>query len=64
MISKCANPKCTKPFLKLDGGKVFGFHISHSHSTEHFWLCPQCARLYTLQRKDGEIKLAWRKHAA
>lgn len=62
MVSKCANPKCTKPFLKLDGGKVFGFRISHS--TEHFWLCQQCSRLYTLRRKDGEIKLTWRKHAA
>lgn len=62
MVSKCANPKCTKPFVRLDGGQVYGFRITHV--TEHFWLCKQCAKLYTLQRKGGEVKLASRKHAA
>jgi hypothetical protein len=63
MVSTCANPKCAKPFMRLDGGKVFGFRISHT--TEHFWLCRQCAKVYTLRRKEGEIKLvATRKHVA
>lgn len=62
MVSKCANPKCTKQFIRLDGGRIFGFRISHS--IEHFWLCRQCAKDYTLRRKDGEVKLATRKHAA
>ena len=62
MVSKCANPKCAKQFLRLDGGRVFGFRISHT--TEHFWLCRQCSQVYTLRRKDGQVKLASRRHAA
>lgn len=56
MISKCANPNCSKLLMKLDGGRFFGFHTS-SKSIEHFWLCADCSRTFTLKMKKERVEL-------
>jgi len=47
MITHCANPDCTAPFLYLRQGRLFaiprpGFSAGHSR-VEYFWLCGNCA---------------------
>ena len=59
MISKCANPKCSKLLMRLDGGRFFGFHTSRN-SIEHFWLCLDCSKLFTLKHQEGKIELVHR----
>jgi hypothetical protein len=56
MISKCANPKCPKELMRLDGGRFYGFHTS-STAVEHFWLCVDCCRAFTLKMKAGRVEL-------
>jgi len=60
MVSKCANPKCSKLLMRLEGGRFFGFHTS-ARSIEHFWLCVDCSRTFTLKLKAGEVKLEQRQ---
>jgi len=62
MLSKCANPACSKPLLYLREGKIFrmeqlpgpqpagqtGDPPRNSHRTEHFWLCGSCSAKMTL----------------
>lgn len=60
MISKCANPSCSKKLIRLDGGKFFGFHTS-AKSIEHFWLCASCSRVFTLKMMEGKVELL-RRH--
>jgi len=59
MISKCANPKCDKPLMRLDGGRFFGFHTSEK-SIEHFWLCVECSKHFTLKQYQGKVELVQR----
>jgi hypothetical protein len=59
MISKCANPQCSRQLLRLEGGKFFGF--AKDKSIEHFWLCASCARQFTLQLVEGQVKLLRRE---
>ena len=67
MLSKCANPACTKQFMHLHEGQVFrltptpeveaaipGFAPS---LYERFWLCDQCCRRMTLVWGGTEAKL-------
>ena len=71
MLSKCANARCSKPFLRLSEGKLFlletilsGIADSHlgdgiprtaSKRVERYWLCDDCAKVWTLihDRHEG-----------
>lgn len=66
MVNQCANPNCRKPLHYLREGRVFLFSPRKSsinnhkspHRLEHFWLCGDCAQIWTLEMdsKDG-VKL-------
>jgi len=62
MISKCANPGCSKLLMRLDGGRFFGFPVREKKRIEHFWLCSGCSKNYTLKMSEGKVELAIRKH--
>lgn len=61
MISKCANPSCPKLLMRLDGGRFFGFPTS-SKNIEHFWLCLNCSKQFTLKMKEGKVEMVAREH--
>ena len=58
MLSKCANPDCTKTLHYLREGKVFKVESEEGiflvdgkkpvRKVEHFWLCGACASTLTL----------------
>jgi hypothetical protein len=60
MLSKCANPSCSTPFIYLREGKIFltkpmvdsttahGRSGSHATRLEYFWLCGPCSEDLTL----------------
>jgi hypothetical protein len=60
MFSKCANPECGMRFV-YGQGRFFRFHKNwtagqeppNTHSVQHFWLCDQCCRQFTLELQDG-----------
>jgi hypothetical protein len=61
MISKCANPQCSKTLMRLDGGRFFGFHTfnfrTRNKALENFWLCSSCAKIFTLRLVEGQVEL-------
>ncbi|HZD95964.1 MAG TPA: hypothetical protein VE133_17010 [Candidatus Sulfotelmatobacter sp.] len=59
MISKCANPNCSKLLMRLDGGRFFGFPTPQK-GIEHFWLCSNCSKQFTLRQKEGHVELLHR----
>ena len=56
MISKCANPSCSKLLMRLDGGRFFGFPTTKK-GIEHFWLCNSCSKKFTLRQIEGQVEL-------
>ena len=60
MLSKCANPSCSTPFVYLRDGKLFvrrpmadlsgtrGPVETESSRLEYFWLCGPCSENFTL----------------
>lgn len=63
MLSRCANPTCCKPFLRLREGKLFLVETDKQakpgppflrarrrqhRAVEHYWLCDHCATEWTL----------------
>ncbi|HWG51217.1 MAG TPA: hypothetical protein VN669_16065 [Candidatus Acidoferrales bacterium] len=62
MISKCANPGCSKLLMRLDGGRFFGFPVREKKRIEHFWLCSACSKNYTLKMTEDKVRLETRKH--
>lgn len=72
MLSHCANTSCNKPLHYLREGKVFLFSRKNSSKQnsnpfqllEHYWLCGECARTWTLTM-DGErgIQLSEKKRS-
>ncbi len=63
MIGQCANRACSRPFDYLSGGKFFRFlaasdaslmsedtsdGVGNLHRAQHYWLCQDCARAFTL----------------
>ena len=56
MISKCANPSCSRLLMRMDGGRFFGFPTS-AKRIEHFWLCLHCSKHFTLRLKAGTVEL-------
>jgi hypothetical protein len=57
MIQKCANPTCSRTLMRMDGGRFFGFPTS-GKSIEHFWLCTNCSRTFTLVMNQGKVELS------
>jgi hypothetical protein len=59
MVNYCANPNCHKELHYLREGKIFLFSgklskgKSNAFALEHFWLCGDCAKDWTLAM-DGE----------
>ena len=66
MLHKCANPSCSSPFRRLSEGRLFLVEseaVNHSNLSrrdegrarhiEHYWLCNQCAGLFTLSFEKG-----------
>jgi hypothetical protein len=71
MLSKCANPDCTKTLRYLREGKVFKIDSAGKKTprkVEHFWLCGDCSRTMTLIDDRGSgmqiLKKVLRKSAA
>lgn len=64
MISKCANPQCSKTLMRLDGGRFFGFHTKNPNAKdkaiENFWLCSNCSKSFTLRQVEGGVELLLR----
>lgn len=64
MISKCANPRCAKTLMRMDGGRFFGFHTKDQQAKhkaiENFWLCANCAKSFTLLQVEGNVELRLR----
>ena len=74
MLSRCANPQCSKPFLRLGQGRLFLVETGSNRDAptprpsamrlrpsrvERYWLCDQCAPLWTLvQGRNQGITLA------
>ena len=59
MFSTCANPDCRVAF-HYGQGRYFRFHKNaaageapNTHSVQHFWLCGDCCREFTLEYRDG-----------
>jgi hypothetical protein len=64
MLSHCANPQCSKPFLRLGEGKLFLVETEDAAKSrelsipssprrpprrvERYWLCDRCAENSTL----------------
>jgi hypothetical protein len=63
MISKCANPNCSKPLMRVDGGRFYGFPTSNK-AIEHFWLCGLCSKNFVLRLVGGRVILQSRDHKA
>ncbi len=64
MLSKCANPACSEPFIYLRDGRLFQIDTETGpqlvterkspHRIEYFWLCGQCASNMTLAFHRGK----------
>ena len=53
MLGKCANPACETQFLSMGKGKLFHVRAGRGDqqawpAVEHFWLCEECAREFTV----------------
>ena len=70
MVAKCANPRCSAKFRFLKQGKLFlSEQIPPTHAAptsraprgkggvQHFWLCADCCRSFTLVRDEHEIRI-------
>jgi hypothetical protein len=67
MVSKCANPACSKRFLYLHQGKLFNLAPTPQVEAaggdfvpalyERFWLCDDCCKRMTLVWGGTGIKL-------
>ena len=64
MLSKCANPLCSAPFLTLRKGRLVVLHLrqallegtlakAEGKDFEPFWLCEECCDRFTLLVKPG-----------
>lgn len=48
MIPRCANPACLAEFDHRKG-QLFRFPKGATHSVQHFWLCADCSKSYSLE---------------
>lgn len=55
MVAKCANPNnCNREFRELNKGRLFLLppHTTVPRLVDYcYWLCPDCAAMYTLERE-------------
>jgi len=74
MLHKCANPACSKPFRRLNEGKLFQVESEYfrtrfsaasvsrrdqlSRRVEHYWLCDDCCSVLTLSFEPGRGMVA------
>jgi hypothetical protein len=58
MIRRCANPACLAEFDHRKG-QLFRFpkkaedRPADMHSVQHFWLCANCCKLYSLEYDEN-----------
>lgn len=76
MVSKCANPHCGTDFKYFSEGRIYEFAVdvegarkpteapAKGAKRELFWLCQDCAQLFTLQCAEGKIQVVRREHQA
>ena len=58
MVSKCANPSCSTPFLYLHEGRIFAVRpTSPASGVERYWLCGSCAQTMTVVLQDDGVSL-------
>ncbi|MGH9524014.1 MAG: hypothetical protein ACRD3E_15940 [Terriglobales bacterium] len=64
MVSKCANPACSAPFLYLHDGRIFAVRPAGPARSgmgaavvERYWLCGACAEEMTLVLHGGGVVL-------
>ncbi len=65
MVAKCANPNCNAEFRQLSKGRLFLLPPTHDESpatwrvkrlSDHcYWLCPECARGFTIMRGESGV---------
>jgi hypothetical protein len=68
MFAKCANAASAEAFEYHSGGSFFRFsrgnaslsldggattELGNAHHVEHYWLCPRCAKIFTLVYIEG-----------
>jgi hypothetical protein len=59
MISRCGNPACLAEFDHREG-RLFRFpkrskdQPGNTHSVQHFWLCADCSKLYSLEYVENQ----------
>lgn len=80
MVSKCANPDCSAPFLYLHDGRIYALRSKSQRESdvtdavaERYWLCGNCSARLTLVLRNGGVVLeslsqmsavSWRPSAA
>jgi hypothetical protein len=67
MLSKCANPECSKTLRYLHQGKIFCLAPTPEVETvmgelnpemqERFWLCDECSKIMTLVWGGATVRL-------
>lgn len=77
MLSKCANPACSRSLVYLREGKIFrmehvrrgqssaqdGTQSGNSRQIEHFWLCGACSAHMTLvYDKENGVQVLPKQH--
>lgn len=67
MLSKCANPGCSRQFLRLHEGRIFQLSPTPEVEEigrfapslyERFWLCDECCKQLTLIWAGTEARVA------
>jgi hypothetical protein len=58
LFDKCANGRCAEAF-DYRKGRLFRFQYKlrnveagTGHAVVHFWLCPKCSKVYTLEYRE------------
>ena len=61
MVAKCANLECNKKFQELHKGRLFLLPPSAAvpRLIDYcYWLCPECASKYTIERVGGQFGIS------
>ena len=60
MVAKCANPDCNRDFRELNKGRLFLLppNATVPRLIDYcYWLCPDCAATYTLEREADHPRI-------